>query len=312
MTQRQSRRALLTGLGGAGVGAMAGCLRLGDPESGTGTATSQSTGTETGTQTESDGETDEQPESSGETGTGGQTDTPAWAQWIPSDPVVSGTAETFALDVQGARAEFPQAEYERYEIQDIADTFGIEQSDIDYLGGMERSDDSGLVFLTGTFDQDEIRSNLGVSESDTESYQGSTVYDGLAWGPDAIVTSNYQTVLDTRFGGTQSIDAAGTGWETLLSVVSSGTLSGVQSGSFVDSLSVSVPRSGIAINAASGGGATITAHLMFDSESRAAEVFENNEDEIRADAPDADQTLESLEQQGKRIVFTVSSDTFEF
>ena len=296
MTQQQSRRALLTALGGAGVGSMAGCLRLSGSGEGTETGTDRSTDTDAGGQTDT-------PE---------QTDTPGWGQWIPSDPVVSGGAETFALDVQTARAEFPQAAYEGFDIPDIADRLGIEQSDIDYFAGTDGSGDSEFVFLTGTFEQDEIRSNFGVSESDTESYRGYTVADGWAWGPDAIITSNYRTVLDTRFGDTQAIGAAGTDWGTLLSVVSAGTLSSVQSGSFTDSLSVSVPRSGIAIDAASGGGATITAHLLFDSEREAIDALENNEDEVREGAANDEETLESLEQQGKRLVVTISSDTFDF
>lgn len=302
MTQQQSRRALLTALGGAGVGSMAGCLRLSGSGEGTETGTARSTDTSTAEQTATPEQAD----------TDAQTDTPAWTQWIPSEPVVSGTAETFALDVQAARAEFPQAAYESFEISDLADRLGIEQSDIDYFAGTDGSGDSGFVFLTGTFEQDEIRSNFGVSESDTESYRGYTVADGWAWGPDAIITSNYQTVLDTRFGDTQAIGAASADWQTLLSVVSAGTLSSVQSGSVVDSLSVSVPRSGLAIDAASDGGAIITAHLMFDSERKAMDVLDNNEDEIRGGAANDEETLESLEQQGKRLVVTISSDTFDF
>jgi len=318
MTEKRTRRALLTGLGGAGVGATAGCLRLSGSGPGTETATGQSTGTESGGETGSGGETESDDGTGSDDGTDeqlevvGQVDTLAWEQWIPSDPVISGTAETLALDVQTARAEFPQAAYESFGVSEIAEPLGIDQSDIDYFAGTEQADDSGSAFLTGTFDPDAIRSNLGVSESEVGSYRGYSVSDGFAWGPDAIVTSNYEAVLDTLSGATESLGEAGSDWETLISVVNSGAVSTVQSGSIIESLPATVPRSGLTVDAASDGGAIITVHLMFDSERKAMDVLENNEDAIRSGAAEDEETLESLEQQGKRLVITFSSDTFEF
>lgn len=294
MPPQQTRRRYLAGAGLAGLTGLAGCsAELRD-------AVSDDDGGDTPETTESSDDSE-------------GTTVPSWAGWIPAEPVASGTANALALDIRKARSEYPQSAYEELQIPRLAEVYGIDQSDMDYFCGRSPPVGDGVWVLTGTFDPAAVLSNLGVDESETGSYRGYSVIEELAIGPEALVVSDYRRTLDTRFGDTTGLEAAGPDWELLLSAVSDGTLVNVQTGFFEDTtLSFSVRASGLEINAARSGGASIVAHLLFASEDRAVEVLENNEGEIRADAVGEDGDVESLERRGRRLVMRVETDTFEF
>lgn len=239
---------------------------------------------------------------------------PAWTAWIPAASVTSESVPAFALDIQKARSELPQATYEEFSLPQIVDLYGLDPSDMGYLGGTDPDVGDGIDFLTGAFDEADIRSNLDISASEADSYRGYTVVDDLAFGDEAIISSNHRTALDTRYGSSTGLDAAGENWTALLSTVGDGTLVGVQAESFIgdSSLSFSVPRSGLEIDADGNGGAILTGHLMFDSERRAETVLDDYERQIRDKATAPAESLQRLEQEGTRIVLTLQTDSFDF
>lgn len=293
MRSQQTRRRYLLGAGLTALSGLAGCSEE--------LTTASNDDTESGTET---------PDSSADESA---TTVPDWAQWIPASPVTSGSANGLALDIQRARSEYPQSAYEEFDISQIAEVYGIDQSDMDYFCGRTPPVGDGVWVLTGSFEPSDVLSTLGVDESETDAYRGYDIVEDIAIGPEALLVNDSRRTLDTRFGGSAGLDDASQDWRALLSAVGDGTLTGVETGFFTDaSLSFSMLASGIEVNASeTGDGAVLVAHLLFPSESRAEEVLANYEQEIRTAATDENESLESFEQRGQRLVLTLERPSFD-
>lgn len=290
----QTRRRYLLALAGAGVAGVAGC-------SGGGDDTPTGAGTPTGTPTED-----------GSSATQQSTTVPSWASWVPAELVVSGGYGTVAGDVQRIRTEFPSDSQWNGTVQAIADGFGVDPASMTEMLTIEGDSDS-LTVVTGTFDPEAVRSQLGVSESETDSYREFTVFgDSTAVGESAIIQGQYQPVLDTRFGSQPALGTTDDDWVPLLSTLTDGTLVTAEPGYDGDaSFSAEPLRHGYVINAASDGGSVLTAQFLFASESQATTVYDNDQALLSAQFDTETRTVRRLDQRGRRVVIVTEQDSFD-
>lgn len=283
-------------------------------------ATGALTATIAGCSESSDGgdEDDETTEETTDPEDDGGASLPQWSEWVPADAFPDPDAELFVLDIQRAREEFPEQSYDEFGMSDVADVYGVAESDMAYLVGLERGTGS-ISAVTGDFDSEAMVDTLGVPDDRIETVRGYQVVDGeIALGDSAIlIGQDYEEFIDARTGETPSLGTTDDDWRELLVASGDGTLVGIQDGSISDDgqspLETDVTRSAVEIDSAGGQQARLTAHFMFDSEDRAGEVLEDNRQDIIGEARrEGDDSIQSVEREGKRVVVVIRTDTFDF
>ncbi len=306
------RRDYLYVAGSTAAVAVAGCSESTDDTGDDETDSDDETTTE-GTETPADDETDEQP--------GGtlEGDPPDWAAWIPADMFVTEGATAFALDIQTAREDFPQESYEGFQIQRFADLTGADEADMEFFFGTEIRSEEGVTAISGNFDKEAILDHMDATDEQTETVQGYEVIGGdFAVGDDAfIVGTEYQRFIEARHGTADSLGSTDSGWEELLVAVADGAFVTVSEGLLGEDsdpdLKAAVNKSGLEVIPPDSGGMRVIAHLLFDTAADAESALEEHEqtiiDEVRGD--NTDQEVRSIETDGRRVVLTLESDTFE-
>jgi len=298
----QTRRRYLLALAGSGAVGMAGCSGNGS-ETPTGSETATDSNTPT-TETTTPTDDDSGPRKSG--------DVPGWTSWVPAEMVVSQGSDVVAGDVQRLRSDFPSGSSWNRTVQQIVNGFGVDAADMTDM--MEIAGSGGdTTVITGTFDPEAVRSHLGVSNSQTDSYQDFTVLnDSTAVGESAIVQGQYRSVLDTRFGSTSALGTTADDWVPLLSTLTDETLVTAEPGYDGDaSFSTDPLRHGYIINAGSDGGSVLTAQFLFASESQASTVYDSDRETLSQQFGSNGRTVRRVEQQGRRIVVATEQDRYD-
>ncbi|MEF8882894.1 MAG: hypothetical protein V5A34_10275, partial [Halapricum sp.] len=237
----------------------------------------------------------------------------------PADTFPDQQAEVVVVDVQQARDQFPADAYAEFNFATIADGYGVSESDFEYLIGLSRSGYSDVTAITGNYDPTAIIDHLGVSDDNVETDHGYQIIAGeTAIGESAIIIgSDYDMLVNVRNGETASLGTTDD-WRDLLVAISDGALVSFQQGDALSEdgqspLDGDVESSAIEIDSAGGSRARTTMHLMFDSETRAQEVLDNNRQAIIDGATeDNGGSLERIEREGKRIVIVIETETFDF
>lgn len=237
---------------------------------------------------------------------------PDWAQWLPAEQFESSDDTLIAADLAGARQELPQDVYQGFGVADIADTLGIAETDMDTLIGLAGISASATV-ITGAYTPEAIRSTLEIEASETDTYQGFTVLSSeLAVGESAIVTSDFRTVLDTKFGSTTAIGTSDEDWRTLLPLLTDGTAVFAHPGYTGGAeLTVEPTHTGGTVDGTGGSAVNVTVHYLFAALDEATAVYENDRQQLRAQG-DADGTnYTSVEREGRRIILSGTDEDFE-
>ena len=303
----ETRRQYLLALAGSGMAGMAGCSGGGTdtPTGGTeaSTETAQSTEEETDTST---------PTEDDDSGSQQSMAVPQWASWIPANLLGSDGSDVVAVDAQQVRSEFPSSSTWYGSIDQFSDSYGVDVADMMDMLQLDGGGNSVRV-VTGTFDPGSVRSHLGFSASDTDSYRDFTVIDdSVAVGESAIVQGQYRTVLDTRFGSTAALGTTDD-WTPLLSTLTDEGVATAQPGYDGDaSFSTDPLRYGYGISAGTDGGSVFTAQYLFASESQASTVYDRDQETLSRQFGSNGRTVQRLEQQGRRIVVATEQDTFDF
>lgn len=247
-------------------------------------------------------------------GTGGSV--AAWRRWIPSELVVGTDAEVLMLDTNRAKSELPAQTYEQFQVGQIAAALGVEESDIDRLTGVEESETESSIVLTGSYTPSEILDTLEVSDSELTTYEGYQIIDEqqFAIGTEAIlISSNYETLIDTNAGSRPYLGQDDADWNRLLTSIQDATLAVATPGTVGDDSSIEADKSGVTIDAADGGGARITIFVHYGSESAAEEAMNTTREEFVSGATgDSDVDIDRFERQGTRIIIEGTTPNFDF
>ncbi|MBX0286695.1 hypothetical protein [Haloarcula salinisoli] len=304
-----TRRQYLMALAGSGVAGVAGCSGGGTDTPTGGTETRTETETAQPTETEAPTSTPTEDDSSGSQQSMA---VPRWTSWVPADLVVADGYEVHAADVQRLRSDFPSDSDWNRAIQQRASGFGVDAADMTDMIEIVDSGGSTTV-ITGTFDPEAVRSHLGFSSSQTDSYQAFTVLgDSTAIGETALVQGQYRSVLDTRFDSNPALGTTDDDWRPLLSTLTGGTLVTAKPGYDGNaSFSTTPLRHGFVINAGSDGGSVLTEQFLFASQSQATTVYDSDRETLSQQLERTERTVRRLEQQGRRIVIVTEQDTFD-
>jgi hypothetical protein len=240
----------------------------------------------------------------------------AWRRWIPSELVDGAAAEVLMLDTNRAKSELPSQTYNQFQIGQIASALGVEESNIDRLTGVEESQTESSIVLTGSYTPSEILTTLEVSDSEVTTYEGYQVIEAqqFAIGDDAIIlSSNHETLIDTKGGSKPYLGQEDADWNQLLTSIQDATLAVATPGTVGDDSSIEADKSGVTINAAEGGGARIAIYVHYDSESAAEEAMNTTREEFVSSATgDSDVDIERFGRQGSRIIIEGTTPNFDF
>lgn len=241
---------------------------------------------------------------------------PTWSEWLPASAVVGrADASVFAGNARRTQSEFPPDAYQELGFGELAQVYGFDEEDLEWLAGVQVRGETETGVMTGSFNPNEILQHLEVPDSRVEEYRGYRVVDSqIAIGESGIVFGqSYQTVIDTKEGDEDALGTTGSGWGALLSDVAGGTIVAASTGMFSDPSDIDAERSGAKINASEGSGAAITIYIHFDSAETAANVYENRRDELESEArSEQDTNVSSVEQEGPRIIIAGKTQDFDF
>lgn len=286
----------------------AGCLRLSSAD--TRTPTANRTGTEAATQTEA------QTRSETASGEPSGDAVPQWASWIPADELESADSSLFSIDVETAAAAFPTEDVERYAINDTRARYG-EETEITREVFVEKSSGyAGPYVYFGSFTDEAVLSYWNKRSSDSEYRGFSIISDKIGISNDVVIKNQARDCLDTRYGETAAVGSDDSGWERVLSAAAGSTIVEAQAGDLFElregTLGSDVQLSARTIDAISTDTASVNCYLLFDSESTASSVVEDERQPLTADITDNGERLVSLEQQGPMVVGTLEGSKFYY
>ena len=249
-----------------------------------------------------------------EDGTPDETTVADWRKWIPAELVGEGS-QVLMLDTNRAKAELPANTYEQFQIAQIANALGIEESNIDRMTGVQQGENASNIVLTGSYNPSEIIDDLGTSESDITEYSGYKILqEQFAIGSDAIIVAqSYETLIDTKNGQKPYLGKNDDDWNQLLTSIQDSTLAVAAPGTIGDDPTIAADKSGVTIDAADGGGATISIYVHYESESAAEEAMDTAREEFVSGASGtSDVDIQRFEREGNRIIVEGTTPNFDF
>lgn len=290
----------------------AGCLRLSSAD--TVTPTANSTEAVAATQTETQTET--APESGDEKENPSAETVPDWAGWIPVSLLEDGATSLFSIDLETAAAAFPEEDIERYGVNDTRTRYGGETEITREVFVEQSGGYVGPYVYFGSFTEEAVLSYWNKRTPDSE-YRGFSIISGnLGIGENVVIKNRAHYSLDTKYGETVAVGSAGSGWERLLAATAGSTIIEAQAGDLFElresTLQSDVQLSARTIDAISTESASVQCYFLFDSESTASSVLQDERRPLTADITDNGETVVSLEQQGPMVVGTLESPKFYY
>lgn len=254
-----------------------------------------------------------------ETDDGGTaTDTPVppaeFRKWIPASAVGSGDAEIAVLDTDRAADEFPQDEYEDFDIAEVSQQYGVTEDAIDWFIVIQEDGDVQEVAMTGRFDPDDVVQTITEgSDAEAESYGDyQVVADQIAVGDSAIVVGeDYADLIDIAEGEGEYLGERDDDWDLLLNSVQEATLIAAGDGWMGNETTDLDPeRSGLALDAIDESTAHVEAYLHYESASDAEADLDTAREDASGGFGDGGE-LKNVEQDGNRIIVEAETESFD-
>lgn len=269
------RRELLIGGGLVAAVSMSGCMLLGDDDNGGSTR-------------------------------------PEWADWIP-EKHLSEISDLVKFDIDVLRDELPPEVYDNFGVTDIPEFFGFADEDMDELYQLEAGIDTQVEVITGRFDIDEIATTIDAEFTGTqkEGFEIVTTPGGIEVGlrEDVLVLgSEFRDGIAAHAGELDSVGETDEDWDEVLRAVGSAPIAVYhgQSDGFLEPLNYEIL--GIGAYPDTSDMVEATGHYLYDSEATAESVLENEQAALEDNFIDPEvESIESVEQDGRRIVMTATT-----
>lgn len=235
---------------------------------------------------------------------GGGGGVPDYADWVPASmaSVDEGTFRTFGVDLGRFDDEFPEQARQEIDVGQLAAGIGVEADALDEFAVLQTGFLSQHQVLTGSFDGEDVVSQLS-GGSETSSYEGfEVVQDQIAVDDGAIViSSEYETIVDAGSGSAERVYEQSGEWEPAFRNVGGGTFTGVVTAPDEDFVLM-----GIDLNATGEGDRMqLFAYIHFPSADEAEANTESAQDQVG----EGDETWELVDISVEGNVVVVEGET---
>jgi hypothetical protein len=254
------RRRYLSLAGGTSAAALAGCLENDDDSEETG---------DTGNPDEN-GDADE-------------TQLPGWTDWIPASTVTTDR-RIGVVDPETLRTEFPDRVYSQFQVSTLPEAFGFDPSAMDVVVSVGSQSRTVLEVVIGSFDVDEVLTSIGADAENTDEYGGFRMADegGLAIGESAIIFGERKASIDTQSGDKTALAQENDDWNRMLRETAGSMVITAEQPPLITTRKPTFDVSLIAttFNASDGNQVRAGGYYLFDSESTAGDVLDNQRDAL--------------------------------
>jgi len=211
----------------------------------------------------------------------------AWSSWVPREAFAEdSSADIVTVDVQGARENFPEQEYQELSIPDLAEALNIPEQEFDTITILSRDFGPEPGVIRGSFSEQDVLSELTDGSSETEEYLGFTIVDdqfGVGDGA-LLLGEEFRQLIRAQSGEIPSV-ADSEDWQDLFADMGEWDFFIGTGGYYDDSgFEYDLRASAVNIKAVGDGSALFEAVFLFRDAETAETAFDESESSLREEA----------------------------